>query len=63
MINIPASVEKSPDAYKIRRLAIDNHVPIITNIEIGKTLLKALLEMENDMVDPKSWQEFMEMND
>lgn len=57
MINIPSSTESSPDAYTIRRLGIDNHVPLITNAELARTLLQSLVESKDS--EPKSWQEFM----
>ena len=61
MVNIPSSSEGSRDAYKIRRMAIDNHVPLITNAEIGKLLLRCLAEIDLEKFEPKSWQEFMEI--
>jgi carbamoyl-phosphate synthase large subunit len=41
MICVPA-VEDEHDAYTIRRLAIDNHIPLITNAEIGRVLASCL---------------------
>ncbi|MBI2589060.1 carbamoyl-phosphate synthase (glutamine-hydrolyzing) large subunit [Candidatus Saccharibacteria bacterium] len=59
MINLPSSSETSPDAYTIRRLAIDNHLPLITNAELARTLLQSLVESKTLEPEPKSWQEFM----
>lgn len=45
VISVPAPNDVStPHAYRIRRLAIDNHVPILTNAQSGRILLDCLAE-------------------
>ncbi len=61
MITVPSLGEHPQNAYKIRRLAIDNHIPLLTNAETGRLLLKCLAEDTLAKSDPKSWQEFMEL--
>jgi hypothetical protein len=58
MINVPSPSEDSQDAYSIRRLAIDNHIPIITNAELGKLLLGSLAENKLTKLPVVSWQEY-----
>lgn len=59
MINVPSTAEETSDAYIIRRLAIDNHIPLLTNAETGRLLMRCL--GENDVLarEPKSWQEYV----
>lgn len=59
MVNIPALSEDTQDAYTIRRLGIDNHIPLITNAEIGKLLLKCLHDKPMEFVTPKYWREYV----
>jgi len=61
IINIP---RKSPtgsnntDGFNIRRLAIDHHIPLITNLHIAQLFLQCLTEVEFAKIPIKSWQEF-----
>lgn len=60
MINVPTNIEElTTDGYIIRRSAIDNHIPLLTNAETGRLLLKCL--GENDFMPraPLSWQEYV----
>ena len=59
MINVPSIVEETTDGYVIRRLAIDNHLPLITNAETGRLLLKCLGEAGVSPRALKSWQEYV----
>jgi carbamoyl-phosphate synthase large subunit len=63
MINIPSAAETSLDAYTIRRLAVDNHIALVTNVEIGKVLLRCLAEEKYQNLEPQSWQEFVKESD
>lgn len=58
MINIP-SLSDTRDAFIIRRLAIDNHIPLLTNPETGRLLLKCLADKSLHNPEPKAWQEFI----
>ncbi|HEY1645523.1 MAG TPA: hypothetical protein VGF75_04010, partial [Candidatus Saccharimonadales bacterium] len=59
VISLPSINETHTDAYKIRRLAIDNHVPLLTNPETGRLLLKCLADSRLQNLEPKSWQEYV----
>ncbi len=60
MINVPSSLEEqTTDGYIMRRLAIDNHIPLLSNAETGRLLLKCLGETNGAVREPKSWQEFV----
>jgi carbamoyl-phosphate synthase large subunit len=59
VINIPTPLDPSPDGGTIRRLAIDNHVPLLTNPETGRLLLKCLSDPELKDPQPKYWQEYV----
>lgn len=58
-INIPSPGIGSGDASKIRRLAIDNHISLVTNANTAALLLRCLVEVDLKKLDPKSWQEFV----
>jgi carbamoyl-phosphate synthase large subunit len=59
MINIPSLTEVNTDAYKIRRLAIDNHIPLLTNAETGRLLLRCLTDPDLRGMQPKYWKEYV----
>lgn len=59
VINIPTPLDVSPDGGTIRRLAIDNQVPLLTNPETGRLLLRCLSDPELKDVQPKYWQEYV----
>ncbi len=58
MINVP-SLNDSGDAHKIRRLAVDNHIPLFTNAETGRLFLKCLGEDLHSKLAPKHWREYV----
>jgi len=62
IVNIPSVGKLNSDGYKIRRAAIDNHIPLLTNAETGRLLLRCLAEIDGSKLEPKSWQEYMELN-
>ncbi|PID30859.1 carbamoyl phosphate synthase large subunit [Candidatus Saccharibacteria bacterium] len=59
MVSIPSREETSEHAYTIRRLAIDNHIPLFTNAETGRLLLRCLLEPSLSDLQPKHWREYV----
>jgi carbamoyl-phosphate synthase large subunit len=59
VINVPSISEKSGDAYLIRRLAIDNHIPLLTNAETGRLLLRCLTNPDLNDLKPKYWKEYV----
>ncbi len=58
MINVP-SLFDSGDAQRIRRLAVDNHVPLFTNAETGRLFLRCLAEETAAHMTPKHWREYV----
>ncbi|MGH7240447.1 MAG: hypothetical protein ACREHG_10365, partial [Candidatus Saccharimonadales bacterium] len=58
IICIPDNAEDDQDARKIRRLAIDNHTPLMTNAETGRLLLKCLTDEQLGQLEPRHWQEY-----
>jgi carbamoyl-phosphate synthase large subunit len=59
MINVPSTIEPNRDAYIIRRLAIDNHVPLMTNPETGRLLLACLTNPALQDIQPKYLGEYV----
>jgi carbamoyl-phosphate synthase large subunit len=59
VVSIPSSTKDNKDAYIIRRLAIDSHIPLVTNAESSRLLLRCL--GDKDLIDrrPKAWQDYV----
>jgi hypothetical protein len=59
MINVPSWTADDRDAYDIRRLAIDNHIPLVTNAEVGAIVLRCLGEVDLSKLPIRSWQDYV----
>jgi len=59
MVSVPSPGEATDNPYKLRRLAIDNHIPLLTNAETGRLLLRCLTDKNLQNPEPKSWQEYL----
>lgn len=46
IINIPKPQEKDRAGFQVRRLAIDHHIPLITNPQIAQIFLQCLAELD-----------------
>ena len=60
VVNVPSTLNDNNDARKIRRLAIDHHIPLVTNAETGTLLLRCLAEIDIKGFQPKSLQDFIQ---
>lgn len=61
MISIPSLNETHNDAYVIRRLAVDNHVPLLTNAETGRLLLKCLTDPLLRDIEPLPYNDYVKI--
>jgi len=62
IINIPKkniNEKTKTDGFKIRRLAIDHHIPLITNLQIARLFLKSLVELNIENIQIKSLREYI----
>ncbi len=62
IVNIPkgCGMDNSTDGYKVRRLAIDHHIPLITNVQLATVLLRCLAKFKDEpLPEVKSWQEYV----
>jgi len=61
IINLSVNIipNNNTDGYKIRRLAIDHHIPLITNLQIANLFLNCLSKIEIEKIPIKSWQEYI----
>lgn len=59
IINIPSKKidEIQTDGFVIRRLAIDHHLPLITDLQNAMIMLQCLLELPYEKLPVCSWQE------
>lgn len=62
IINIPSSSSGSTqtDGFTIRRMAIDHHIALITNLQSAQIILQCLLDLKDHPPAVHSWQEFVE---
>lgn len=60
MICVPSWSDDSEDARIMRRLAIDNHIPLLTNAETGRLLMTCLGQPDILPAKPRSWQDYIE---
>lgn len=62
IVNIPRGLnrKKITDGFTIRRLSIDHHIPLITNLQTAQVLLQCLTELRQEQLPILSWREFIE---
>ena len=66
IINLPRDIftsAKDSDGFAVRRLAIDYHVPLITNFQLAEMLLESLLLHYDKPVEVKSYKQYMLNNE
>lgn len=65
IINIPTanSINVNSDGYIIRRMAVDHHIPLITNLQIAQIMLQCLIHFKDKPLDHVlTWQEYISRN-
>lgn len=62
IINIPTnqSSQSQTDGFSIRRLAIDHHLPLITNIQSAQIILQCLIDLYETDLPVRSWREIVQ---
>ncbi|HEX5447785.1 MAG TPA: carbamoyl-phosphate synthase large subunit, partial [Candidatus Saccharimonadales bacterium] len=60
IINVPSRGLINSDGYKIRRLAVESFIPLLTNAETGRLLLNCLSAGMTESRHPKTWQEYVQ---
>jgi carbamoyl-phosphate synthase large subunit len=63
IINIPTAVgiDTQTDGYYIRRMAVDHHIPLVTNTQIAQIMLQCLINLKDKKLEPVlSWQEYIQ---
>lgn len=58
VIVVPRLDIEDIDGFTMRRLAVDHHIPLMTNAETGRLLLRALTNESLLHIRPKSWAEY-----
>jgi carbamoyl-phosphate synthase large subunit len=61
IINIPSNQMSNvhTDGYKIRRLAIDHHIALITNAQKAQIMLQCLIDLKDTSLSVHSWREIV----
>ncbi|MES2998647.1 MAG: carbamoyl-phosphate synthase (glutamine-hydrolyzing) large subunit [Pseudomonadota bacterium] len=64
IINIPSSATglQQTDGFLIRRLAIDHHIPLVTNAQIAQIFLQGLVTLWGKELSVESWQSLVQKN-
>ncbi len=65
IVNIPRSSPTGThlsDGYVIRRLAIDHHIPLVTNLQLAHLFLHCLSEINPEQITIKSWNDYVNIN-
>jgi len=63
IINLPtaAALKHNTDGYLIRRMAVDHHVPLITNLQIAQIMLQCLINFKGKSPEVMlSWQQYIQ---
>jgi carbamoyl-phosphate synthase large subunit len=63
VVNIPRNFahEEKTNGYLLRRKAVDGNIPLLTNLQLAKLLVKALAKFKNEEQLPiTAWDEFLE---
>ncbi len=62
VINIPREydVEGRPDGYMIRRRAVDLNVPLITNMQLARTLVEAMARYKREDLKVLDWRTYLD---
>ncbi len=62
IINIPKQASSGRnEGFKIRRLAIDHHIPLLTNIQLAQIFLQCLAELSTSSKPPSSLADFYDL--
>ena len=61
VINIPTGYgdQESMDGYRIRRTAVDLGIPLITNAQLARLVVKALAHTRPEDLLPKPWSAYV----
>jgi carbamoyl-phosphate synthase large subunit len=61
IVNIPSNngSQSMTDGYTIRRLAIDHHIPLITNLQTAQIILQCLIDLKDAKLPVRSWKEIL----
>lgn len=60
IVNIPTGLGIAPttEGFVLRRLSIDHHIPLITNLQIAQIFLQGISQLDLQKLPLKSWREF-----
>lgn len=64
VINIPRSYDNQgrPDGYRIRRRAVDLGVPLLTNLQLARAAVEALLKYKPQELKALPWSDYLARN-
>ena len=64
MINIPRSYDRQgrPDGYRIRRLAVDLGIPLLTNLQLARLAVEAFARYGTRDLKPLDWATYLARN-
>ena len=62
VINVPREFDQfgRPDGYLIRRRAVDQNVPLITDLQLARAVVEALRWIGPDDVQVVAWNDYLD---
>lgn len=60
VVCVPSPDTKDIDGFTIRRLSVDNHIPIFTNAQTGRLILECLGSDTITDIDPQPWSAYLD---
>lgn len=66
IINLPTAngLNNNSDGYSIRRMAVDHHIPLITNLQIAQIMLQCLINYKGKSPELMlSWRQYIQRSD
>ncbi len=62
VINIPREYDQHgrPDGYLIRRRAVDQGVPLITDLQLARAVVEALCHMRSERLEVIAWNDYLD---
>ena len=60
VVNIPKNLSSAEltNGYKIRRMAVDLNIPLLTNARLASAFIDAFCDLKLNDIDIKSWDEY-----
>jgi carbamoyl-phosphate synthase large subunit len=61
VINLPRTYDEQgrPDGFRLRRAAIDQEIPLFTDLELARAVVRVLGHLRSSPLQVRSWRDYM----